>query len=97
VTDYIRKDIQLKGAFLVEDKASKKVLKLDLVSVDNTAADAEGGAKVVTAVFKDAAGKKLPIAFYLQNGPWGGLDIFKLELKPAKEKQPAKAKTAGKK
>jgi len=91
VTDYIRKDTQLKGAFFVEDKASGKTLKLSLVSVAQKAADGEGGVKLVKAVFKDAAGNKFSAVFTLQNGPWGGLDIFKIDLKPA----PGKAK-AGK-
>jgi hypothetical protein len=96
VTDYIRKDVQLKGAFFIEDRASKKVLKLELVSVENAAADAEGGTKKVTAVFKDAAGKKVPVAFYLQNGPWGGLDIFKMESRFQAEKPAAKPKAKAK-
>lgn len=90
VTDYIRKDIQLKGAFFIEDKTSRKILKLALTGVETIASDAEGGAKKVTAVFKDAAGKKVAVVFYLQNGPWGGLDIFKMESKLSAEK-PAKA------
>jgi hypothetical protein len=90
VTDYIRKDTQLKGAFFLEEKTTRKLLKLSLVSVEPKAANEEGGAKKITAVFKDAAGKKYTAAFYLQNGPWGGLDIFKLELKAAAVK-PAKA------
>jgi hypothetical protein len=81
VTDYIRKDIQLKGAFLVESKPDGKILKLDLVSVEAKAAGGENGAKAVTAAFKDAAGKKFHALFHVQNGPWGGLDIFKIELK----------------
>lgn len=92
VTDYIRKDIQLKGAFLIEDKASKKIFRLELSSIEPKAASAETGGKTATAQFKDAAGKKHTVVFSLQNGPWGGLDIFKIELKPA----PAKA-AAGKK
>ncbi len=88
VTDYIRKDTQLKGAFFLEDKTASKTLKLSLVSVGPKPADGEGGAKLITAVFKDAAGNKFPVVFTLQNGPWGGLDIFKIELKtpPAKKK-----------
>lgn len=91
VMDYIRKDTQLKGAFFIEEKPTKKILKLSLVSVDPKPANGEGGARKVTAVFKDAAGKKYPALFYLQNGPWGGLDIFKIELK-----QPAGKPKAGK-
>ncbi len=83
VTDYIRKDIQLKGAFLLESKSEKKILKLGLVSVEPKAENGEGGEKKVTAVFKDTTGKKFTAVFHLQNGSWGGLDIFKLELKGA--------------
>lgn len=91
VTDYIKKDIQLKGAFFIEDKATKKILKLELAGVEKKTSDAEGGAKKLAATLKDAAGKKFTIVFYLHNGPWGGLDIFKLELKTKPEKtKPAK-------
>jgi hypothetical protein len=91
VTDYIRKDIQLKGAFFLEEKTSRKLLKLSLASVEQKAASAEGGVKLVAASFKDAAGKKYTAMFHLQNGPWGGLDIFKIELKTAPAKtSPAK-------
>lgn len=86
VMDYIRKDIQLKGAFLIEDKASKKVFRLDLASIEPKAAAGENGGKTVAANFKDAAGKKTSVVFHLQNGPWGGLDIFRIELKPSPEK-----------
>ena len=91
VTDYIKKDIQLKGAFFIEDKAAKRILKLELSGVENKTSEAEGGAKKLTATLKDAAGKKVTIIFYLHNGPWGGLDIFKIELKTKPEKaKPAK-------
>lgn len=93
VTDYIRKDIQLKGAFLIEDKASKKLLRLELASIGPKAEGGENGSKLVAANFKDAAGKKFAVIFHLQNGPWGGLDIFRLDLKPA----PAKAAPGKKK
>ncbi len=83
VTDYIRKDIMLKGAFFLEEKASKKVLRLELASIEPAVAGAENGGKTVTAQFKDAAGKKIAAVFHLQNGPWGGLDIFRIELKAA--------------
>ncbi len=90
VTDYIRKDVQLKGAFLFEEKASGKVLKLALVSVARAPADGPGGVRKVATVFKDASGRKYDVVFHLQNGPWGGLDIFKIELKPAGNGKPAK-------
>ena len=86
VKDYISKDIQLKGAFLIEDKASKKIFKLELSSIEPKAVAGENGGRTVSADFKDAAGKKVAVAFHLQNGPWGGLDIFRLELKGAPPK-----------
>lgn len=93
VTDYIRKDIQLKGAFLMEDKASKKIFRLELAGVEPKASGGETGPRTVKANFKDAARKKFSILFHLQNGPWGGLDIFRLELKAS----PAKPAPGGKK
>ncbi len=93
VMDYIRKDMQLKGFFLIEDKASKKILRLELSSIEPKARAGENGGRTVSAIFKDAGGKKSAVDFHLQNGPWGGLDIFKLELKSA----PRKAAPAGKK
>lgn len=92
VTDYVRKDIQLKGAFFLEDKYAGKVLKLELASVEPKAAAGENGARSVTVVFREPAGKKLTALFWLQGGPWGGLDIFKIELKGAK--RPAELKPA---
>jgi hypothetical protein len=80
VTDYIRKDVQLKGAFLIEDKATGKVLRLELLSVDRKAAGGDNGSRAVKAGFKDAAGKKYSALFWVQLGPWGGLDIHKIEL-----------------
>lgn len=93
VTDYIRRDIMLKGAFFLEDKAARKILRLELASIEPAASGAENGGKTVTAQFKDAAGKKTAVVFHLQNGPWGGLDIFRIELKAA----PAISKPAPKK
>ncbi|MCM2266663.1 MAG: hypothetical protein NDI60_02690 [Elusimicrobiales bacterium] len=92
VVDYVRKDIQLKGAFFLEEPGSKKLLKLSLDSVGQKPENGEGGVKKVAAVFRDAAGKKRTAVFHLQNGPWGGLDIFRIELKPA----PGKPAAAGK-
>lgn len=89
VTDYVKKDIELKGAFFMEDKASKKIMKLELAGVEKKTSEAEGGAKKLAAAMKDTAGKKFTVVFYLHNGPWGGLDIFKIELKAEKTK-PAK-------
>jgi hypothetical protein len=97
VTDYIRKDILLKGAFFLEELPSRKILKLELASVAPKASGSENGARAVTVTFKDAANKKRTALFWLQGGPWGGLDIFKIELKtpgvkPAPELKPAPAR-----
>lgn len=92
VMDYIRRDVALKGSFLVEDPASKQVLRLTLISADGAAKNAEGGEKAVSALFRDAAGRKYTLAFYLQAGPWGGLDIYKLTLKAEKAAPAEKAK-----
>lgn len=81
VMDYIRRDMTLKGAFLIEDAAEKKIMKLQLVSVEQKAKTSAGAARTVSAAFRDAADKKYIIVFHLQIGPWGGLDIFKLDLK----------------
>ncbi|HBA61263.1 MAG TPA: hypothetical protein DCZ92_10700 [Elusimicrobia bacterium] len=92
VMDYLRRDIQLKGAFLMEDKASKKILKLNLISADTKAKSTGNGTRTVDAVFQDASSQKHLVTFYVQNGSWGGLDIFKIEVKkapaPEKKKKP---------
>jgi len=82
VTDYIRKDVQLKGTFLIEAKPTGKVLRLELVSVDRKAAGGDNSSRAVRAAFKDAAGNKYSALFWVQLGPWGGLDIHKIELGP---------------
>lgn len=93
VGDYIKKDVALKGAFLLENSASKKILKLKLDSVlDKVEAGAEN-TKIVTASFKDAAGRKYNVLFHLQGAGFSDVDIFKIELKK-EEKQ--KAPAAGK-
>ncbi|PKM98458.1 MAG: hypothetical protein CVU79_03125 [Elusimicrobia bacterium HGW-Elusimicrobia-3] len=82
VADYIRKDVRLKGAFLIENKATGKVLRLELLSVDRKAAGGDNGSRAVRATFKDAAGNKYSALFWVQLGPWGGLDIHRIELGP---------------
>jgi hypothetical protein len=81
VLDYIRRDIQLKGAFLLEDKAAGKILRLELVSAENAARTGAGGNKTVTAVFKQKPAGNYTVVFHLHPVAWGGIDIFKLELK----------------
>jgi len=91
VMDYIRRDTALKGSFLVEDKAAKKVLKLTVVSAEPAAKAAGGGEKTVEAVFRDEAGRKYTLVFRLQAGPWGGLDIYRIELKAGSAVEKRKA------
>jgi hypothetical protein len=79
VTDYIRRDIRLKGAFFFEDKASGKVLKLQLSAVEKDTRTDDNGATAVTARFKDPSGAKYTLVFWVQDGAWGGLDISKIE------------------
>lgn len=89
VTDYVRRDIQLKGAFFMEDKASKKVHRLQLDSVKKSTLPGGNGERGVTVVFNDEAGKKFTAVFWVQAGPWGGLDIFRIDFNvpPAKDKE----------
>lgn len=101
VTDYIRKDIQLKGAFFLEDRASKKLFRMELASVESKAQAGENGARAVAVTLKDAAGKKHKVLFWVQAGPWGGLDIFRIDFrlpgaKQAPELRPAPAKKGNK-
>ena len=93
VTDYISKDVQLKGAFLLEDKSAGKILKLRFVSIEPEFRAEKNGVMTVAARFRDDEGGKFTVLFRLKNGSWGGLDIFKIELKAA----PAKTAPAAKK
>lgn len=86
VTDYIRKDIQLKGAFFFEDKTSGKVLRLRLSAVEPKIRPGTDGTSAVTARFGDAAGAKHTLVFWVRDGAWGGLDISRIEL----ERSPGK-------
>ncbi|MBU2575257.1 MAG: hypothetical protein KKH28_14405 [Elusimicrobia bacterium] len=99
--DYIKKDTALKGAFFIEDRAGKKILKLTLEAVLEKIADGADNAKIAEAVFKDAAGKKHRVLFHLQSAGFSGVDIFKIELKKEENPKPAKKeeqpKTAPKK
>lgn len=81
VHDYIAKDYQLRGAFFIESPDGKKILKLKLVSIAEKTKDAPGGAKTITALFTDAAGKRYEVLFYLQSSSFGGAEISKIELK----------------
>ena len=81
VQDYIGKDIALKGAFLLEDTVSGKVLKLSLESAPRRSEAGPAGSRVMEAVFKAAGGRKYSVLFYLQSAGFGGIDIFRIELK----------------
>lgn len=90
VTDYIRKDIQLKGAFFFENKTSGKVLRLRLSVVEPKTRPGADGTSAVTARFDGDDGAKYTLVFWVQDGAWGGLDIFKIELERSPGKPGAK-------
>jgi hypothetical protein len=93
VQDYVGKDISLKGAFFIEDAGAGRILKLSLESVVKKSSEGPDNAKVMTAVFKDPGGKKYSVLFYIQSAGFGGIDIFRIELKriePKKEEKPKK-------
>ncbi|MBI4655624.1 MAG: hypothetical protein HY746_02630 [Elusimicrobia bacterium] len=90
VEDFIRKDVQLKGSFLIEDKSQNKILKLEFESIEKTVKTLEDGARVVKTVFNDASGGKTKVFFYLSRAQWGGIDIFQIELKKEAKKQKSK-------
>lgn len=92
VEDYIKKDISLKGAFFIEDKKSKKILKLTYSKIKKT--DLASDVKKVTAEFKDNS-KIYEIDFYV-SGLWGNLDITKIVLKSEIPIQSKREKTAKK-
>jgi len=75
VEDYIKKDINLKGAFFIEDKISKKILKLNFVKIKEVIMDEK---KVITQ-FKDSNSKLYEINFFV-SGLWGNLDIIKINI-----------------
>lgn len=87
VEDYIKKDIILKGSFLLEDVPAKKVLKLAVDSVSRTVENGPDNTKIVPAVFRTADGRKYNVRFHLRGAGFSGVDIFKIGLK--KEEKPA--------
>jgi len=86
VRDYVSKDAALKGAFFIEVPASGRILRLNLDSIAKKAPEAPNHSRMVEGIFKDAAGKRYPVLFYIQNAGFGGLDIFRIELKKTEEK-----------
>jgi len=81
VQDYVKKDTILKGAFLLEEAASGRILKLNLETVLKTSSSGPNNSKIMEAVFRDPAGKKRAVLFRIQSIGFGGIDIFKIELK----------------
>ena len=86
--DYIGKDTALKGAFFIEDRGSGKILKLTLGSVVKKSSEGPDNSRIMEAVFKGPGGKQYSVLFYIQSAGFGGIDIFKIELK--KEEKPGK-------
>ena len=93
VQDYVKKDTILKGAFLLEEAGSGKILKLIMAPAPLKSSDGPNNSKIVEAVFKDAVGKEYSVLFRIQSAGFGGIDIFKIEFKKEEQpKNPAKAK-----
>ena len=90
VQDYVKKDVYLKGAFFLEDHASGKILKLSLAIAPKRSSNGPNNTKVLEAIFKDAAGKSYPVLFHIQSVGFGGIDIFRIDLKNAAKPGQAK-------
>ena len=94
IQDYVKKDTALKGAFFMEDPAAGKVLKLSLETAPKRSSSGPDNTRVLEAVFKDPVGRKYSVLFRIRSAGFGGIDIFKLELKkkpnPAREGKPEK-------
>lgn len=94
IQDYVKKDTTLKGAFFLEDPAGRKVLKLFLDTAPKKSAAGPDNTKIMEAVFKDPAEKKYSVLFHIQSAGFGGIDIFKIELKketkPVQKNKPKK-------
>lgn len=81
VEDYIRRDIQLKGAFFLEDPRSGRVLKLNFDRVETKGGSEKN--RTVRTAFKDVAGAVYDVDFQLEGAQWGGLDVMRIVLKKA--------------
>ena len=94
IQDYVKKDTALKGAFFMEDPETRKVLRLSLGTPPKKSSAGPDNTKVMEAVFKDPGGKKYSVLFHIQSAGFGGIDIFKIELKagtkPVQESKPKK-------
>jgi hypothetical protein len=92
VQDYVGKDTALKGAFFLEDRSAGRILKLSLESVLKKSAEGQENSKVVEAVFKGPGGKKYAVLFHIRSAGFGGIDIFRIELKKEEPKKTEKLK-----
>jgi len=92
VQDYVGKDSSLKGGFFIEDRGAGRILKLSLESVIKKSSEGPDNARIMEAVFKGPEGKKYSVLFYIQSAGFGGIDIFKIELKQTEPKKEEKIK-----
>jgi len=93
VQDYVQKDAALKGAFFLEDPASGRILKLTLDAAPKRSPGGSENSKVMEAAFNGPGGKKYQVLFHIRSAGFGGIDIFRIELKqPEKIKIPAQIK-----
>jgi len=95
VEDYIKKDISLKGSFLIEDKAGKQVLRLKFLRLKKEVWTEEA-ARIAAAEFKDSDSRTYEVQFHVTGINWGNLDINKLVLKKTETKNGEPAKKPGK-
>jgi hypothetical protein len=79
VEDYIKKDVQLKGYFFIEDKENGKILRLKLSQIKEVIENENG--KQVIAEFKDNNSKLFYVIFTVAGSNFGNLDITKVYLK----------------
>ncbi|HBB65976.1 MAG: hypothetical protein A2X28_00595 [Elusimicrobia bacterium GWA2_56_46] len=94
VQDYVQKDTALKGAFFLEDPASGRILKLTLDAAPKRSPGGSDNSKVLEAAFNGPGGQKYQVLFHIRSAGFGGIDIFKIELrKPVKIKSPAQTKS----
>ncbi len=93
VQDYVIKDSSLKGGFFIEDSRAGRILKLSFERVLKKSSEGADNSRIVEAVFKGPAGKKYSVLFYIQSAGFGGIDVFRIQLKqmePKKEEKPKK-------
>jgi len=78
VEDYIKKDIELKGGFFIEEKSSGKILRLKYIGITKTNFS-EDEDKTVTAQFA-SDGKIYSLIFSLSGTNWGSMEIVKINI-----------------